>query len=107
MKLQLKSIQARAKSAAAKLNSKDANSVKQTNAALSGVRADLVAYAKANGLKLRTHTNQSEGIAEESQSCLEFKKSGNMNCYLTGAEVRDGTLFCIYSCVETIPPKKK
>jgi hypothetical protein len=99
---ELNSIQARARAAAAKLDFKDPKAVKQVNAELSKVHADLVAYAKANGLKLTTRTYKHPVGTSAAQTCPEKE-----DCTLVGASVTDkGVLNCIYTCTKiiSIPP---
>ena len=98
----LASIQARAKAAARKLATKDASIVKQVNTDLTKVRADLEAYAKTNGLKIKTETyTHPPGTAAAEQSCPGAKSHGaDMKCTLVGASVdKNGALHCQYECV--------
>ena len=103
---QLKSIQARARGAASKAVSKDPKIARQAQAQLASVHADLVAYAKTNGLKLITRTFQHPVGTSAEQSCPHAQKDGTMECTLTKATLgNDGNLHCQYDCV--VPPENK
>jgi hypothetical protein len=101
---ELEAIQARARAAAAKLDFKNPKAVKQANAELATIHADLVAYAKANGLKLTTKQYKHPAGTSAEQKCPE--KDG---CALSGAELdAQGNLICTYECyvvVKPLPPK--
>lgn len=100
---ELKSIQARASAAATKLDFKDPKSVKQVNAELARVNADLVAYAKGHGLKLTTTTYTNPVGTSAVQACPAPKP----DCYLSKAYTDDGVLYCFYTCLVEVPPQKK
>ena len=96
----LTAIQASARAAAAKWSSKDANAVKQANAQLARVKADLVAYAKSNGLNVTTQIDEHPVGTSAAQLCPAAKAG----CVLSKAEVGDnGILYCTYTCVVAVP----
>lgn len=100
---ELEVFRTRARAAAAKLDFKNPRAVRQANAELAKVNADLTVYAKANGLKLTKQTyTQPSGGAIAAQSCPA--KDG---CSLDSANVSDkGVLYCTYTCVVMVPKKK-
>jgi len=113
---ELNAIQARANAAAAKWNPKSAASVAQLNAELAKVHADLIAYAKANGLKVtgKVYKHKSgDGAgrpgagtsAAQAESCPGEKRAGGMVCTLESVEIRPilglpgWITICHYPCV--------
>jgi len=106
MRAELKAIQARARGAASKAVSKDPKIAREAQAQLASVHADLVAYAKTNGLKLITKTFQHPVGTTAEQSCPHSTKDGTLECTLTKATLdNDGNLHCQYDCV--VPAEKK
>lgn len=85
------------------MNLSDPKSVKQVNAELATLNADLVAYANTHGVKLTTKTyTHPVGTSAQMQACEQ--KNG---CELVSAYVDKGVLRCVYNCVASGIPQKK
>jgi hypothetical protein len=79
--------------------------MRQVNAELAKVHTDLVAYVRANGLKLTTteYTHKS-GTAAAEQECGGNNKSRTLVKAYTD---KDRTLHCLYDCVPPATEKKQ
>ena len=105
---ELRSLQNRARTAAAELNAKDAKALRQGNADLGQIHNELVTYAQKNNLKLTTTTLVHPAGTAAAMACDGTYSGTDKTCTLSKAWTDDkGVMHWQYDCVPIATQKKQ